>query len=50
MKRKNYIAPTMQVVVLKHESPLLVGSNGAQAEQDNYGNAITGTWEEESGE
>lgn len=47
MKRKNYIAPTMQVVVLKHESPLLVGSNGVGAEQKNYGDAVTETWEED---
>ena len=31
MKKKNYLKPTMTVVPVKYQTPLLVGSNGGKS-------------------
>ena len=42
MKRKEYLKPTMKVVKLQQQAPLLAGSGQVQANRSSYGMANYG--------
>jgi hypothetical protein len=45
MDKKTYQSPSSKTIILRQQTPLLVGSGGLEATRNGYGAAETDTWE-----
>ena len=45
MDKKTYQSPSSKTIILRQQTPLLVGSGGLEATRKGYGEATTETWE-----
>ena len=45
MSKKAYMTPSTMTIMLRQQVTLLAGSNGVEANRDDYGDATSETWE-----